>query len=88
MTYSHESIIAYSYDAVNLTTKKVNTNRRKGLFMKNCDRCGHIMITGTHFENGQHNRYSECTKCHVRIDGKRTNNNDLSFRDILLMAAK
>lgn len=56
--------------------------------MKNCDRCGNIMISGTHFENGQHNRYMECPKCHVRIDGKRIENNNLSFRDIILMAAR
>lgn len=56
--------------------------------MKKCDKCGSIMITGIHFENGQHNRYAECTKCLVRIDGNRTKNNDLSFRDILLMAAR
>ena len=56
--------------------------------MKNCDRCGNIMTSGTHFESGQHNRYIECPKCHVRIDGKRTENSNLSFKDILLMAAR
>jgi len=56
--------------------------------MKNCEKCGSFMITGTHFENRQYNRYTECTKCHVRINGRRTNINDLSFRDILLMAAR
>ncbi len=55
--------------------------------MKIC-RCGGIMSSGTHFENGQHNRYTECPKCHVRNNGKIENKYDDSFREILLKAAR
>jgi hypothetical protein len=60
---------------------------RGGFLMKIC-RCGSIMYSGTHFENGQHNRYTECLKCHVRINGKMENKYDDSFRDILLKASR
>lgn len=56
--------------------------------MKVCDKCRIIMISGTHYENGQHNRYTECPNCHIRIDTKRVNNNDISFKDILLKVAR
>ena len=60
---------------------------RGGLLMKIC-RCGGVINSGSHFENGQHNRYTECPKCHVRINGKMDNKYDESFREILIRAAR
>ena len=45
--------------------------------MKICVRCGVIMITGTHYERRQHNRYSECPICHERFNGKIEDNSKI-----------
>jgi len=45
--------------------------------MKICVRCGAIMITGTHYEGRQHNKYDECLVCHGRINGKVEDNSKI-----------
>ncbi len=47
--------------------------------MRICTKCGAIMITGTHYEGRQHNKYSECPICHERISGKVEDNSKIKY---------
>jgi len=45
--------------------------------MQRCNRCGVMMITGTHYEGRHHIKYSECPVCHERINGKVEDNDKI-----------
>lgn len=55
--------------------------------MQLCRRCGVSMMTGTHYEGNNHNRYYECPKCHERVNGKKNDNSKIGFREMLHAAA-
>lgn len=43
-----------------------------------------MIVSGTHFEDKQHNRYSECPKCCTRLNEKKKSNSEISFKELLL----
>ena len=56
--------------------------------MKICNTCGSVLVSGIHFEDKRHNLYTECPKCHERNNGKSEDNQNISFKELLLIAAR
>ena len=48
--------------------------------MRWCNRCNCVTVSGVHYEYGQHRRYSECPKCHERVDYKIENNEKIKVK--------